>query len=315
MSSGLYAYEIVQPSQGYPATPLFAGSSAAPRFAASGGFFILESSFMSALSPLLTPFTAAWRLALRAPLALLAVLICASLAHATGLNDTGITDCSNDTAIDNASGLQADSGTHPRQDCRYGRDAAAAAGSLPKAGAGSKGFDFTKIANNGSVLPASAVLGTGTTDWACTQDNVTGLIWEVKTTSGLRSQSHSYTWYSSDTATNGGSVGTVSGGSCFATGRCDTEKFVADVNAAGLCGASNWRMPAVKELESIADLGRVNPAIDPTYFPNTPASYFWSASAVASYSNYAWYVYFGYGNASSDNKGFTYRVRLVRAGQ
>src|SRR5450756_1567125 len=71
-------------------------------------------------------------------------------AHAAGLNDTGITDCWNDTAVV-TTGVEADTGTHPRQDCRYGRDPAAAAG-MPKTGAGGKGFDFSKIANDGTVL-------------------------------------------------------------------------------------------------------------------------------------------------------------------
>jgi hypothetical protein len=273
---------------------------------------------MSALSPWVVTFAAAQRLALRAPLALMPVLLCSALAHAAGLNDTGISDCWNDTGVV-ASSVAADGGTHPRQDCRYGRDAAAAAGSLPKTGAGSKGFDFTKIANNGSVLPATATLGSGASDWACTRDNTTGLVWEVKTSSGLRSQSHSYTWYSSDAATNGGAAGTVSGGSCQTTGRCDTEKFVADVNATGLCGASNWRLPTRQELVSIVDYSRVSPdtTIDASNFPNTPSSsvFFWSASADAGSSGGAWYVDFSSGLASNWYKYYSFQVRLVRAGQ
>jgi len=254
---------------------------------------------------------------MRYPLFVLLAALTVALAgatHAAGLNDTGITDCWNDSAVV-TTGVEADSGTHPRQDCRYGRDAAAAVG-MPKVGGGTKGFDFSKIANNGSVLPESAVLGSGATDWACTRDNVTGLIWEVKTNSGLRSQGHSYSWYSSNTATNGGSVGTASGGTCATGGRCDTEKFVADVNSgSGLCGATDWRMPTQNELISIVDYGRTGLTIDPAYFPNTPASSFWSASAHASHSGGAWLVYFGYGNADSYFKYLTYQVRLVRAGQ
>lgn len=243
------------------------------------------------------------------------VLLCTSAAHAAGLNDTGITDCSNDTAVV-TTGVEADSGTHPRQDCRYGRDPAAAGG-MPKTGAGGKGFDFSKIANNGSVLPESAVLGAGASDWACTRDNVTGLIWEVKTTSGLRSQSHSYTWYNSDATTNGGSVGRAAGGTCATSGRCDTEKFVADVNATGLCGASNWRMPSRQDLVSIVDYGRADPdpTIDTSHFPNTPASFFWSAAAYIGYSDYAWHVGFGHGYAYGYYKNVASQVRLVRAGQ
>jgi len=236
-------------------------------------------------------------------------------AHAAGLNDTGITDCFNDSAVV-TTGVEADSGTHPRQDCRYGRDAAVAAGT-PKVGGGGKGFDFSKIANNGSELPESAALGSGPTDWACTRDNVTGLIWDIKTTSGLRSQSHSYSWYNRNSATNGGSAGSASAGFCATSGRCDTEKFVADVNTgAGLCGAADWRMPTQNELISIVDFGVNNPSIDPTYFPNTFTSNFWSASASASGSGYAWAVSFISGIAfSSGAKYYNFDVRLVRAGQ
>jgi len=261
-------------------------------------------------------FAAAAPLAMRTRRVLLPTLLCASLAQAAGLNDTGITDCWNDTGITNR-GVAADNGTHPRQDCRYGRDAAAAAGVLPKVGGGSKGFDFTKIANNGQTLPASAPLGSGPTDWACTRDNVTGLIWEVKATSGLRSKDHSYTWYNSDAATNGGSAGTASGGTCFTAGRCDTEKFLQDVNATGLCGASDWRMPSRKELVSIVDYGIAipGPTIDMNYFPNTTASDFWSASANADYSGYAWDVDFNDGLAGGYVKYYDFQVRLVLAGQ
>ena len=237
-----------------------------------------------------------------------------SPAYAAGLNDTGITYCWNDSAIDNTTGIQTDSGTHPRQDCRYGRDAAATAAVMPKVGGGGKGFDFSKIANDGTALPESAAMGSGAKEWACTKDNVTGLMWEVKTTSGLRSQSHTYSWYSSNGATNGGNVGTVSGGTCNVTGRCDTEKFVADVNAVGLCGATDWRMPKRNELVSIRDLGRYL-VIDPNYFPNTPAWVFWSASAYAGISSHALYVIFTNGHAHTDYKAVAYQVRLVRVGQ
>lgn len=240
--------------------------------------------------------------------------------HAAGLNDTGITDCSNDTVVDNASGIQADGGTHPRQDCRYGRDPAAAVG-MRKTGAGGKGFDFTKIANNGAALPASAPFGSAPGEWACTLDNLTGLVWEVKTSTGLRNQSHTYSWYSGDTASNGGAVGWVSLGICETPGRCDTEKFVADVNAAGLCGANNWRMPSKEELISIVDYSlptstnMYTPAIDPSYFPNTLDGVYWSASAFAYQPDKAWYVIFANGVGNYNVKGNVFYVRLVRSRQ
>lgn len=268
--------------------------------------------------PAMPPLSVTARLlALPFLLASVTALLCTSMAQAAGaLNDTGITFCGDDRfSTANCAAVAADGGAYPRQDARYGRDAQAAAGTLAKIGGGGKGFDYSKIANNGTVLPESAVLGTGPTDWACTRDNVTGLIWEVKTTSGLRSQSHNYSWYNSDPASNGGAVGKASGGTCFAAGRCDTEKFVQDVNTVGLCGAGDWRMPRVKELEGIADFGRVNPAIDPTYFPNTPSSNFWSGSPYAHVWSLAWLVYFNDGYANFGLRYFGNGVRLVRGGQ
>ena len=86
------------------------------------------------------------------------------------------------------------------------------------------------------------------------QDNVTGLIWEIKTVDGdLHDKDNSYSWYNSNTSTNGGSAGIENGGSCPDTGNCDTEKFVTSVNAQGLCGANDWRMPNKEELRSIVD--------------------------------------------------------------
>ena len=233
-------------------------------------------------------------------------------AHAAGLNDTGQTLCYDSAGAIISCAAATDDG-------RYGRDAAAAAGALTKTGAGSAGFDFTKIANNGSALPASATLGGNPADWACTRDNVTGLIWEVKTTSGLRYGAHTYSWYNSNPATNGGTVGNAGVSNCLTAGRCNTEMFVHDVNAAGLCGHTDWRLPKRGELSSIVNLSGVNPAIDPDYFPNTDPSNFWSASPYIGnslYTSVAWSVNFA--NDFTHDNGYMYnafRVRLVRAGQ
>jgi hypothetical protein len=141
-------------------------------------------------------------------------------------------------------------------------------------------------------------------------------MWEVKTADGgLRDQANTYTWYSTDSSSNGGSAGTAGGGTCSGDIACDTQSYVAAANAAGLCGYTDWRMPAPKELISIMDYGRTSPSIDLTYFPNTGASYFWSASAWASGSAVAWDVDFYFGSADSDFKNNGNKVRLVRAGQ
>jgi len=229
------------------------------------------------------------------------------------LNDTGTTFCgdypsgNNDTC----------DGSEPLgQDADYGRDAAAAAGVLTKVGGGAASFDFTKISNSGEALPATATLGSGADDWACTRDNVTGLTWEVKTDDGgLRDKDWTYTWYNSNASTNGGANGTASGGTCYQAGRCDTEKFAADVNSAGLCGHSDWRVPNVEELFSVANLNRFSPSIDTSYFPNTPSRDFWSSSPSAVGSDSAILVNFTWSSVIGIFRNFLCRVRLVRGGQ
>jgi Protein of unknown function (DUF1566) len=141
-------------------------------------------------------------------------------------------------------------------------------------------------------------------------------MWEEKTaTAGRRNQNHTYTWFSSDSSNNRGATGVANGGTCFDAGQCDTEKFAQLVNVAGLCGRNDWRLPHLKELESIADFSVSNPAIESIYFPNTPAMSFWSRSPDATDSTFAWIVSFGFGDTDLRDRATPSRVRLVRAGQ
>ena len=82
-----------------------------------------------------------------------------------------------------------------------------------------------------------------------------------------------------------------------------------------LAGQSDWRLPNIRELQTIVDRSVFWPAIDSGVFPNTPDSDFWSATAHAHVSYDAWRVLFHYGEASSSSKVNSHRVRLVRAGQ
>jgi hypothetical protein len=161
-----------------------------------------------------------------------------------------------------------------------------------------------------------------TTPWACIQDNVTGLVWEVKTADGgLHDQNDSYYWYNTTSTTNGGMNGYEnSGATCKgyisdnAATYCNTQAYVARVNAAGWCGKSDWRMPTRTELLSLVSFDRISPTIDTEYFPNTPLnSVVWSSSPFAFYSNYAWYVSFGGGVSGNINRNYpNMKVRLVR---
>ena len=179
-------------------------------------------------------------------------------------------------------------GRVPRQDAEYGTNS----------------FNFTKLDANGNPLPATA------TNHSCVQDNITGLMWEVKTADGgLRDKGWIYnnTLYP-NTAT--------SDGICQTAGRCNTGTFVADVNAAGLCGYNDWRLPNPQELASIVgyNIASPGPAIDTDYFPNTVSTYFWTMDLYPAMMNTgdSWFfVNFGNGSVGGYSNG-GHAIRLVR---
>lgn len=238
-------------------------------------------------------------------------LAACAFAQTAPLNDTGQTQCFDAGALDECTSANTGDGdqvSHPRQDGRFGRDAQAGAGALAKTGSGEAGFDFTKIANDGSELADSAVLGSSATDWACTRDNVTGLIWEVKLDdiSQLRHREHLYTWYD-------GTDGNVGTNTCNSTlAQCNIESYKLAVKDVGLCGKTDWRVPTRRELLSIVHHGKSNLAIDTTFFPNTLLAY-WSSDldAVSGEFTGAWDVAFTDGGDTFAQVNASKYVRLV----
>jgi len=92
--------------------------------------------------------------------------------------------------------------------------------------------------------------------------------------------------------------------------------------ASGACGltdgsdAGDWRLPNRKELLSLVDYSRYNPALPQGHlFDNVQSSYYWSASTYAFYTNRAWFVYMGYGYVDYDYKSSNHYVWPVRGEQ
>jgi hypothetical protein len=80
-----------------------------------------------------------------------------------------------------------------------------------------------------------------------------------------------------------------------------------------LGGHTDWRLPNVRELQSIVDYGRLDPAIDPVF--GASSAWYWSSTSVAYNPDYAWGVGFGDGFVGSglDEVGGGC-VRAVRSG-
>ncbi len=80
-------------------------------------------------------------------------------------------------------------------------------------------------------------------------------------------------------------------------------------------GTNAWRLPNIKELQTIVNDLTSYPAIDATNFPATPSNYFWSSSSYPTSIGNAWVVYFGDGLVDANFKGFNgFDVRCVRSG-
>ncbi|OGR11986.1 MAG: hypothetical protein A2341_06500 [Deltaproteobacteria bacterium RIFOXYB12_FULL_58_9] len=121
-------------------------------------------------------------------------------------------------------------------------------------------------------------------------DGVTGLVWQG-CAAGLSSE-------------------TCGDGSATEKTWADAVSYCDDLTWAGL---DDWYLPDPKELRSIADNQRYEPAIDTTAFPATPSSYFWTSS-YAGDTTFAWIVGFSRGEAFTLDKTNTFFVRCVRGG-
>jgi len=254
-------------------------------------------------------------------LLLVAPLLLSTGVEAGVLNDTGQVECFSDVqsvGFVSPNNPDPEPDGYPGQDCTNGAAAYDAVGMLNKIGASSVyGRDYTKISNLGLPLEEEALLGAGDNDWACTRDNNTSLIWEIKTTDGgPRDADWLYTWFSTDAAINGGVVGTqnLPEGECGNTiENCNTTEYRDWINSVGLCGWTDWRVPSSTELGGLSSGSIFSPSVDTIFFPNIAASRYWALESDAKFPSGAWFIEFQNGVISSTSKSAPYRIVLVRS--
>lgn len=164
-------------------------------------------------------------------------------------------------------------------------------------------------------------------DGTFTDDN-TGLMWEIKDDAGgIHDKDTTYTWTDTcdgfdvvELSDPDGTLFTVFldtlNTTCDGAGVTDCVDDSVCGGVCGFAGYQDWRIPNVKELQSIVDYTRFNPS---SMLPGlTRTDFYWSATTVAFNTPFAWIVSFGAGgvdgggNVNLSNKCNNGYVRAVR---
>ena len=147
---------------------------------------------------------------------------------------------------------------------------------------------YTKLGHGGVELSSDAAHIDDGGEWIMTRDNVTGLIWEIKT---KENKYNRYEYYDA------------------------LDIFLKNLNENEFGGYSDWRLPNIKELSSLVKSENYSPAIDKEWFPNARPSIYWSSTEHAQKPNSAWYVYFSEGHVLDTITSNSFYARAVRGEQ
>lgn len=191
------------------------------------------------------------------------ILCIVNAASGAGLSDTGQDKCYDNSGEIPCPTLETDE--------FYGQDAQYSSQNnfVPQS--------FTKLDENGIPLADTAE------SWAMVRDNVTGLIWEVKTEINA---SEKYNW-------------------------SDAVSYCENLSIGSF---SDWRLPTIEEFVSITDYGKNNPAIDIEYFPDIQSALYWSSEKVPNQLFTSWSYNFQDATTSSQNEGLLYFTIAVYCG-
>jgi hypothetical protein len=147
---------------------------------------------------------------------------------------------------------------------------------------------YTKLDAFGNELDDIA------SQWAMVRDNVTGLIWEVKSDQeGMHYNETDYRWPTIQ------------------------SEFLDRLNNSQFGGYSDWRLPTLHELYTLVQNNALDPdlKIDRNYFSNTKPDSYWSSTTFSYNTSHAWYVYFSNGVVNDYDKTIREYVRAVHGAQ
>jgi hypothetical protein len=93
------------------------------------------------------------------------------------------------------------------------------------------------------------------------------------------------------------------------------EQALSYADTLTLAGSSDWRLPNIKELQSINDEKRINPSLNNTFFNVSAPGKYWSSTTLPNQTTKAWYLNTQFGITTYDQKTVKHYILCVRGNQ
>lgn len=93
------------------------------------------------------------------------------------------------------------------------------------------------------------------------------------------------------------------------------EQALVYANTLTSAGISDWRLPNIKELQSINDETRIKPSLNTQYFNISSTKKYWSSTTLPNQITKAWYLDTQYGVVTYDFKTLKHNTILVNGNQ
>lgn len=94
-----------------------------------------------------------------------------------------------------------------------------------------------------------------------------------------------------------------------------SSEYMNLAKAKEYCFKNGGRLPTLKELQSLVDYSKHEPAIEKESFPDTKSNWYWTSDITAWNKNAAWCVSFCYGYVIFGSEGSSNYARPVRANE